>query len=140
MATDRIAVQDTIDANLFEVEGYGVRITYSKSSITGDPRFSYRDKERSLDFSGHEIRVEATDALGDLVTVTIEEVPDLRTVTVTLLVPEFNLPEDTKQSPFETEAVFTTNHTTIGGPSLVQGQLKSYKSVRLSGTAQQVAF
>jgi hypothetical protein len=129
----------TIDANQFEVEGYGVRITYSKSSFAGGPRFSYRDKERSLDFSGSEIRVEATGALGDLVTVTIEEVPDLRTVTVTLLVPKVNIP-DTKESPFETEAVFTTNHTTIGGPSLVQGQLKSYKSVRLAGTAQQVDF
>ena len=131
----------TIDANLFEVEGYGVRITYSKTSITGDRRFSYSDKELSLNFSGDdEIRVEEDTALGDLVTVTIEEIPDLRTVTVTLLVPQVNLPQDTKQSPFETDAVYTTNHTTIGGPSLAQGQLKSYKTVKVSGIAQQVAF
>lgn len=130
---------NTIDANLFEVENYGVQITYSKSSFTGDPRFSYADKNRSLSFSGDDIRVEETE-IGDLVTVTIEVVSDLRTVTVTLLVPGFNLPEDTKQSPFETEAVFTTHHTTIGGPGLVQGQLKSYKTVTLTGTAQQVAF
>lgn len=131
---------DTIDANHFEVEGYGVQITYSESSITGDPRFSYSDKDRSLNFSGSEVQVQGTDALGDLITVTIENVSDLRTMTVTLLVPKVNLPETTKQSSFETEAVFTTNHTTIGGTSLVQGQLKSYKTVALTGTAQQVVF
>ena len=130
---------DTIDANLFELEGYGVQITYSKSSITGDPRFSYNDADHDLNFSGNEIRVEGTE-IGDLVTVTIETVSDLRTVTVTLLVPEFNLPQDTKQSPFETEAVITTHRTTIGGPSLVQGQLKSYETVALQGTARQVLF
>jgi hypothetical protein len=129
----------TIDANLFELEGYGVRVTYSKSSITGDPRFSYQDRDHNLNFSGDDIRVEASE-IGDLVTVTIETVADLRTVTVTLLVPAFNLPEDTKQSPFETEAVATTHHTTIGGPSLVQGQLKSYKTVALKGIARQVSF
>jgi hypothetical protein len=130
---------DTIDANLFELEAYGVQITYSKSSITGDPRFSYADRDRSLSFSGSEIRVEGTE-IGDLVTVTIEVVSDLRTVTVTLLVPGFNLPEDTRQSSFETEAVFTTHHTTIGGPGLVQGQFKSYRTVTLKGTARQVVF
>jgi hypothetical protein len=130
---------DTIDANLFELESYGVQITYSKSSITGDPRFSYRDADHNLNFSGDEIRVEGTE-IGDLVTVTIETVSDLRTVTVTLLVPEVNLPEDTKQSPFETEAVVTTHHTTIGGPGLVQGQLKSYRTVTLKGIARQVIF
>ena len=59
---------------------------------------------------------------------------------MTLLVPEVNLPEDTKQSPFETEAVVTTHHTTIGGPGLVQGQLKSYRTVTLKGIARQVIF
>lgn len=130
---------ETIDANLFEVEGYGVQITYSRSSITGDPRFTYVDKDHNLGFSGNEIRVQATE-IGELVTVTLEVVADLRTLTVTLLVPEFNLPEDTQQSPFETEALCTTHHTTIGGPGLVQGQLKSYKSVALSGTARHVVF
>jgi hypothetical protein len=37
---------DTIDANLFELEAYGVQITYSKSSITGDPRFSTEPRPR----------------------------------------------------------------------------------------------
>jgi hypothetical protein len=130
---------ETIDANLFELEAYGVRITYSKSSITGDPRFSYADRDQNLNFSGAEIRVEGTE-IGDLVTVTIEVVPDLRTVTVSLLVPGFNLPQDTRESPFETEAILTTHHTTIGGPGLVQGQLKSYKTLKLTGTAKHVFF
>jgi hypothetical protein len=130
----------TIDANLFELEGYGVRITYSKSSITGDPRFSYTDKDRSLNFSGSEIRVQGSDEIGDLITVTIEAISDLRTVTVSLLVPEFNLSEESRQSSFETEAIFVTSHTSLGGTGLVQGQLKSYKAVALTGTAQQVDF
>lgn len=130
---------DFVDANLFNVESCGVAISYSKSSITGDPRFSYTDKDQSLGFSGSEIRVEPSE-IGDLVTVTIETVPDLRTVTVTLLVPTVNVPQFGTEEDFKTVAIFTTHRSSIAGPSVIEGQLKTYNCLDVEGTAQHVIF
>jgi hypothetical protein len=133
------AVSDFVDANLIEVESCGVAISYSKSSITGDPRFSYTDKDQNLNFAGSEIRVEET-GIGELVSVPISNVPDLEVVTVSLLLPKINLSSTEPQSAFETQLIFTTHRTSIGGPSLVAGQLKTYKCLSVEGTAQRVSF
>ena len=130
---------DFVDANLFNVESCGVAISFSRSSITGDPRFSYTDKDQSLSFAGGDIRIESTE-IGDLVTVTIETVPDLKTVTVTLLVPTVNLPQFGTEENFETVVIFTTHRTSIAGPCGVEGQLKTYKCLDIEGTAQNVVF
>lgn len=128
-----------LDANLFDVESCGVAINYAKSSLTGDPRLSYTDKDRSLSFVGEEIRVEETE-IGNLVTVTIDSTPDLETLTVTMLVPAVNVALGTPLEDFETLIIFTTHRTSIGGPYLVDGQLKTYKCMSVEGTAQHVLF
>ena len=53
--------------------------------------------------------------IGNLVTVQIDAVPDLHTLTFSVLIPRFNLPEG-NENPFETEAVLTMHLTSIGGP------------------------
>jgi hypothetical protein len=124
------------EPNLYELSCDGVELTYSTTSIDGSARFSFRDAERKLDFSGEQIRVRETE-LGTEVTVTLESIPDLRVVTLTLLVPDINLGRET-EVPFSTVAIETTNHTTIGGPSLITGPLQTYRVIELHGTAKSV--
>ena len=124
--------------NLFELTGEYTRITYSTTSITGQPQFHYHDQKRDVNVTGDEIRLLETE-IGTLVTVTLEVIPDLHTLTVSLLVPEINLNEG-NESPLSTQAILTTHRTSIGGPGLVEGQLQTYEVVALEGTASLVDF
>jgi hypothetical protein len=123
-------------ANLFELSCDGTQVTYSTSSFAGPPQFSYAGPEGRLSFSGDEIGT-LQSALGTEVTVTLETVPDLHTITLTLLLPSFKLDADL-ESEFETLAIKTTNHTTIAGPPV--GPAQTYEAIPLHGVAKAVAF
>jgi hypothetical protein len=74
-----------------------------------------------------------------LVTVTLETVPDLHTVTATLVLPDLGGLSG-PVTHFATFLVLTENRTSIGGPALVTGALQRYTVVKGRGTAQEVAF
>ena len=122
--------------NLFELTGEytQIRITYSTTSITGQPQFHYQDQQRDLTFTGGDIR-SLDSEIGMLITVTLEVIPDLHTLTLTLLIPQINLDEG-NESSFSTQAILTTHLTSIGGPNLVKGPLQTYEVVALEGTAR----
>ena len=88
---------------------------------------------------GDQIRTEQS-ALGRLVTVYLDAMPDAATFFLTLLLPDFNpmIPGDTP-TPFATLAILTTLLTSIAGPSLIEGALQEYVAVALEGTAEFVA-
>jgi hypothetical protein len=120
-------------ANLFELRGGSIQVTYSSTSVLGGPILSYRDPQRSLSFRGNDIAIEET-ALGELITVTLEAIPDLRTVTFTLILPIVTVMRQSSGTYIRVPGVTTTNPTTIAGPP--QGPQKLYTVVNLRGTAQ----
>lgn len=129
---------DVKEPDNYELSRDEVELTYSTTSIDGSPRFSFREAQRRFDFSGEQIQTRETD-LGTEVTVILETIADLRTVTLTLLVPAINLGQETEVQ-FATVAIETTNHTTIGGPRLIIGPLQTYRVIELHGTAKSVSF
>jgi hypothetical protein len=48
-------IQELQHANLFELSGDGVQVTYSSTSIAGTPLFSYRDSSINRLFNNKEI-------------------------------------------------------------------------------------
>ena len=124
--------------NLFTLVGRNTQVTFAASSLTGQPQLHYQDPERNLAFTGDEIRSLDTE-IGTLITVSLEEIPDLRTVTLSLLLPTINLGEWSEIS-FSTRAILTTHHITIGGPQLLKGALQTYRVLSLRGTAKAVEF
>lgn len=124
-------------ANLFELSGDDIRVTYSSSSFAGPPLFSYRDGNISRQFSGKEIRSVTTE-IGELLTVTLEQIPDLRTVTFTLILPVVTVLSVSAGTHIQVPGITTTTHTTIAGQVL--GPEKTYSQVKLKGTAQVVVF
>lgn len=126
------------EPNLYELSCDGVVLTYSTSSITGSARVYFRDGQREVDASGQEIRTISTE-LGTEVTITLEAVPDLHTVTLTLLVPDINLGTQSEVD-LDAVAIETTQHTSIGGPALVAGVQQTYRVIALHGTAKDVDF
>ncbi len=130
-------IASTQEPNHFELKGTGIEVTYSTSSFSGQPQLTYKDKKRILTFQGEEIR-QLDSEIGLQVTVTLEQVPDLRTETLTLILPAINL--EVTEIPFQTNAIITTHRTSIGGPDLVKGVLQTYRIKTLKGTARMVIF
>lgn len=125
--------------NLFELRGRDLRITYSSSSITGKPLLQYRGRVGgNKSFSGQDIRTEQTE-IGTLVTVTLEQVPDKHSVTLSVVLPAIN-GAGRSATPFKTTAVLTTHRTSIGGPALVKGPVQTYQTIPVDGQARSVRF
>jgi hypothetical protein len=124
------------EPNLYELSCDGAKLTYSTSGIDGRPHLSYDAGDRCRAFSGDEIRVAETE-IGRLVSVTLETIPDLHVVTLTVLLPQINL--EGSASRLRTEVITTTHRTSIGGPRLVKGQVLTYATATLEGVARSVA-
>jgi hypothetical protein len=120
-------------ATRFELIGAGVAVEYLAAEA---PQLTYRGDAAERVFAAAELRIERT-LLGTLATGTLESVPDLEDLTLTLAVPDVNFLEGA-MADVETVLVRTRHRTSIGGPSLVDGALQAYESVPLSGTARAV--
>ena len=125
--------------NLYELQGDKVRITYSTSSISGQPQFNFSQGRKALHFTGTDIQTGKT-LIGTLVTVTIDETPDLKRVLFSLVLPDVNLQQSGKKANIKTIGIITTIKTSIGGPTLTTGALQTYKVKNLAGTAKIVQF
>jgi hypothetical protein len=123
--------------NQYELQGQGVRIGYSTSSIGGKAQLSFKKSRKTLNFTGDEIGLLDT-TIGALITVTIAATPDRSFTSFSFLLPTIQLPKESAKQPFRTIGITTIHKTTIAGP--VKGVEHVYKSVQLRGTAMQVQF
>jgi hypothetical protein len=126
------------EPNLYvlEGEGGGPQVTYSLSSIKGEPEFSYQGFHGENVFSGDAIAVSETE-LGREVTVTLVAVADGDTITFTVLIPPIRM-EGNDPVPLETLAIETTKKSGFAGPP--PGSEYSYEAIPLSGDARSVKF
>ena len=99
------------------------------------PVLQYEGAEGTLSFSGSQIVTENT-ALGAMYTVTLNIVPDLRTLSFTLVLPPVINKTDSPQ-PFKTIAIKWERHTTLVGPPPTGAEL-SYSVIKMHGTAERV--
>ena len=123
-------------ANTFELSGKSIHVSYSSTSFTGVPTFSYRDNRLSRSFSGEEIHLQDTE-VGQLVTVTLEAIADGDRVTFSLALPTVTLRRDAAIR-IKVPGLTVTNPSTIAGPP--PGPQKLYSIVNMKGTAQFFEF
>ena len=120
-------------ANLFELSRGAIHVTYSSTNILGGPIFSYRDHQLSRSFRGSEIDIQDSD-VGQVITVTLETIPDLRTVTFSLILPIVTVMPQSAGVHIQVPGITSTAPTTIAGPP--PGPQKLYSVINLKGTAQ----
>lgn len=103
--------------NLFELVYDDTKITYSPGSFGKEPRLSYAGPMGRHSFSGDEIQ-SFESARGLEVTVCLDRVSHLRTITLTVFVPDMVLDGTTEQS-FRTVGIHATHRRGItGAPGL----------------------
>lgn len=128
----------TLQPNLFELQSYDTQITYSSSSIAGVPQLSYSRGDTSRTFSGVEIQLEET-ALGQSVTVLLENgAADEPIESLTLLLPLVQLSPQSQQLSIQTIAILSRRAVFVNPAT--PGQLQTYDTLHLFGTAQLVNF
>lgn len=111
--------------------------------LTGeDVKIVFRDEPPdtpSLEYNGQIFRGPALlheqTALGRVVSIELESIPDLHTVLLSVAVPEANRSADQRVVDVSSFATITTIRTSIGGPALVSGQIRTYRVVPLKGDA-----
>ncbi|MEH1928320.1 hypothetical protein [Nostoc sp.] len=123
--------------NEFELQGEGTYIKYS--ILNGVLQLDYRSQNISQHFSGDQIKTLATD-IGTLVTVIISKPPNPKfggnIVKLSFLLPIINLVIGTRETTVQTEAILTTEKTSGSIRTPLFGQLQSYQTIVLRGTAR----
>ncbi len=141
MTDQREAVGTTArlgEANLFDITG-PIVVNYSRTSITGVPLLSYKDGERTLNFSDTEI-TSVDVPVGELVTVTLDDVVDAFVRTFTILFPKVQLPMGAEVE-FDAVGIETVDRSGAFVPRPgPEGVLQTYRVHDLHGMAQLVAF
>jgi hypothetical protein len=121
--------------NMYELHGAGIHVTYSTTSFSGKPLFSYHDHSQVKDFTGDQIKSLQTD-IGTLVTVVIHITVDRGSTTFSLLIPHVNLPP-TDVANITAEGITTLQKFSLPPPT---GQTQFYTVHTLHGTARFVVF
>lgn len=73
--------------------------------------------------------------LGLIVSAELEAVPDLKVVSLSVVIPAVHVRANIKSERVVTFAVLSTGRTSIAGPRLVPGQLQTYEVIALEGNA-----
>ncbi|HJT59633.1 MAG TPA: hypothetical protein VJ761_24200 [Ktedonobacteraceae bacterium] len=125
--------QQSAAPTLYELKGHDLHLTYSTTTITGQAQFEYQGALGAHTLNGNEIRTQESE-LGTLVSVTLVPTVDATSVTLTILIPSFNLGNQNEQS-FKTLAIQATH----AGPDTFQvGARESYEVFHVHGTAKLV--
>lgn len=107
-----MAVQ-THGPNVFEFVHEDTKITFSPGALDHDAVLDYAGPLGRYSFTGDEIRAHDS-ARGREVSVTLDQVSHLRTVTLTVFVPDVELDEATEQS-FRTVGIHATHRRSMTG-------------------------
>jgi hypothetical protein len=108
-----------------------------QGSTAQGPTLQYEGVEGKFSFSGDQIVTE-TNALGKTFTVTLNIVPDLRTLLFTLVLPPVTHKAGERTQAFETIAIKSEHHTSILGKPTNPGAATTYVVVKMHGTAGSV--
>jgi hypothetical protein len=88
-AAAKTAEAGAVAPNLFTFTGRqdDTQVVFSTTGGTGKAQFTYHDESRDHSADGDDVTIERG-PFGPLVTVTLETVPDLHSLTVTLVLPD----------------------------------------------------
>jgi len=117
--------------NMFELHGGGIHVSYSTTSIGGQPLFTYHDALQLKNFSGDQIKSVQTE-IGTLVTVVIHLTIDQGSTTFSLLVPNVILPASNVAN-IAAEGITTLHKFSIPPPV---GQTEFYAARSMHGIAR----
>lgn len=120
----------SVAPNHFELRGKDVRVSFSATSITGEPLMRYRDRHREVSARGDDIRQEEV-GIGTLVTLVLQSnAADAEGILFSVLIPNALLTGGDRRVSIQTLGITTR---TPGFIIPTTRQLETYEKVRLEG-------
>ena len=128
--------QQHSEPNLYELSGDTIQITYSTTSLNGQPQCNYTDDQTAITFTSNQIRTQESE-LGTLVSISLQTTIDTgdTDIILTLFLPPISLAEQAEQD-FFTLAILTTRFTI---PPHTGAHL-TYRPLNLQGIALFMEF
>ena len=120
----------TRTANHYVLRGGEVHVSFSATSITGDPLLDYRDRHHQVSARGKEIQ-QVDLGIGTLVTIVLEPNADAGALLFSVVIPPARLVGTDQTVPIHTVGITTRT----AGFILNTAQLDNYSVDKLSGTA-----
>lgn len=120
----------TRTANHYVLMGGEVHVSFSATSITGDPLLDYRDRHHQVSARGKEIQ-QVDLGIGTLVTIVLEPNADAGALLFSVVIPPARLVGSDQTVPIHTLGITTRT----AGFILNTAQLDNYSVVKLSGEA-----
>jgi len=118
--------------NLYHLHGKDLEVSYTTTTIAGQPALTVQDSQGLQSFGHNEIRVVPCD-LGTLVSITLRTTADAGSTSLSLFIPEVRILGES--APVETYGVTTTHHVgTRLHPRF--GQYDTYSVTVVQGTAE----
>ena len=103
-----------------------------------DPSMEYQGAEGTFSFSGPQI-VTTTTTLGSMFSVTLNVVPDLRSLSFTLFVPTVVHGTGEPAQAFDTIAIKSQHHMSLQGTPTTAGADTTYSILKMHGIARKLA-
>ena len=122
-------------ANQYVLKGEGIQVSFSASSLTGEPLLDYRDRQRHVSAHGDEIQ-QVDVGIGTLVSIVLRPNADAGGLLFSVLIPPARLVGSDQRVAIHTVGI--TTHT--AGFIFNTAQLDKYSVVKLSGEANSVEF
>lgn len=101
-----VAVQ-SVGPTLFELTHEDTKIVYSPGALDGSPELHYVGPMGKYTFTGDEIQTHNS-ARGLEISVTLDRVSQLRTITLTVFLPDLDLEDMTDEMSFRTVGIHST--------------------------------
>ena len=121
--------------NVFELSYEDTRIIYSVDAETGEPRLDYTGPMGRHSFEGDAVHTELS-ARGREVSVNFDGVSHLRTIQLTIFVPDVDL-DDASERSFRTVGIHATRRRSISG---APGAKQTTEPLELEGLAKLIEF
>lgn len=118
------------NANHYELKGGEVHVSFSATSITGEPLLDYRDRTRQVSARGNQIQ-QVDIGIGTLVTIVLEPNADAGALLFSVVIPPARLVGTDRTVPIHTLGITTRT----AGFILNTAQLDNYSVVKLAGEA-----
>lgn len=126
-------------ANDFQLSLGRTTISFTPANFAGQPLLNFNDGVNPpRAFMGDDQVGQEQTALGTLVTVTLEAIPDLEAHLLTLVLPEVLIGEDKCPEKVAVPVIFHTVRTSIIGRPTSPGPAQTYDVKVFDGTAQYV--
>jgi hypothetical protein len=122
----------TFAANTFTLRNRRTSVSFSATSITGQPLMHFKDRQHEVSVRGEDIRQVETE-IGTMVTITLEPDADAGALLFTLVVPRVVLAAPGIEKTVVTQGLYTRSRLPPRLPASVQ--LQTYEAVELKGSA-----